>query len=90
MNQTLSSRLQPRPGRLLRTALAASAVAALAACGSAPRFNEADTAFKGRISVTDTPVVLAGKPVTLAGTDFTARLVKLSANKAVLLAALAA
>ena len=71
MNQTLSSRLQTRPGRLLRTALAASAVAALAACGSAPRFNEADTAFKGRISVTDTPVVLAGKPVTLAGTDFT-------------------
>lgn len=70
MNQTLSSRLPARPSRLLRTALAVSTVTALAACGSAPRFSETDTAFKGRISVTDTPVVYAGKPVTLAGTDF--------------------
>lgn len=57
--------------RLARTTLAVALALGLAACASTPRFDAADAGFKGRVSVTDTPVVLAGKPVTLAGRDFT-------------------
>ncbi|MFT3778762.1 MAG: YncE family protein [Ottowia sp.] len=77
MYPNLSSRQGALQGRLLRGVLAVSAALALAACasgpqsGGAPQFGAQDAAFKGRVSVTDTPVVLAGKPVTLAGRDFT-------------------
>lgn len=57
--------------RPVQTMLAASLALALAACASTAQFGAKDAAFKGRIGVTDTPVVLAGKPVTLAGRDFT-------------------
>lgn len=56
--------------RPVQTLLAASLALALAACASTAQFDAQDAVFKGRISVTDTPVVLAGKPVTLAGRDF--------------------
>ncbi|KQP36188.1 YncE family protein [Pseudorhodoferax sp. Leaf274] len=56
--------------RPVQTALAVAMALGLAACASGPQFNAQDAAFKGRISVTDTPVVLAGKPVQLAGRDF--------------------
>lgn len=56
--------------RPAQTLLAVSMALGLAACASGPQFDAQDAAFKGRVSVTDTPVVLAGKPVTLAGRDF--------------------
>lgn len=56
--------------RPAQTVLAVAMALGLAACASGPQFSAQDAAFKGRISVTDTPVVLAGKPVTLAGRDF--------------------
>ncbi|ARU05876.1 hypothetical protein CCO03_15405 [Comamonas serinivorans] len=84
MSPTLSSHPALR-GRLLRTTLAASLALALGACASsgpqapkagaqasAPQFGAQDANFKGRVNVVDTPVVLAGKPVTLAGSNFTA------------------
>ncbi|MGC3987007.1 MAG: ATP-binding protein [Pseudorhodoferax sp.] len=59
-----------RWARPVQTVLAVSMALGLAACASGPQFDASDAAFKGRIAVTDTPVVLAGKPVTLAGRDF--------------------
>jgi YVTN family beta-propeller protein len=56
--------------RAMRTALAVALTLALGACASGPQFTSQDPSFKGRVGVTDTPVVLAGKPVTLAGSDF--------------------
>ncbi|WP_326533206.1 YncE family protein [Pseudorhodoferax sp.] len=56
--------------RPVQTVLAVSMALGLAACASSPTFDAQDAAFKGRVSVADTPVVLAGKPVTLAGRDF--------------------
>ena len=65
--------------RAVPVAIAVSLALGLAACASgpqagsaksAPQFTTQDASFKGRVSVTDTPVVLAGKPVTLAGRDF--------------------
>lgn len=56
--------------RWVHTALAVALAAGLAGCASSPRFEAGDAAFKGRVSVVETPVVLAGQPVTLAGTDF--------------------
>ncbi|MDQ8024248.1 MAG: hypothetical protein REI94_20575 [Moraxellaceae bacterium] len=50
--------------------LAASVALALSACASAPQFGAKDVDFNGRVSVVDTPVVLAGKPVTLQGQSF--------------------
>lgn len=50
--------------------LAASVALALSACASAPQFGASDVDFNGRVSVVDTPVVLAGKPVTLQGQSF--------------------
>ncbi|WP_229882675.1 YncE family protein [Pseudorhodoferax aquiterrae] len=63
-------RTAARWARPLQTVLAASMALGLAACASGPQFDANDAAFKGRIAVTDTPVVLAGQPVTLAGRDF--------------------
>ena len=57
--------------RPVRTLLALSMALGLAACATGPQFDAQDASFKGRVSVVDTPVVLAGKPVTLAGSDFT-------------------
>lgn len=56
--------------RPVQTLLAVSMALGLAACASSPQFAADDAAFKGRVSVVDTPVVLAGQPVTLAGRDF--------------------
>ncbi|CAN7694645.1 ATP-binding protein [Pseudorhodoferax sp. LjRoot39] len=63
-------RTAARWARPVQTVLAVAMALGLAACASGPQFDANDAAFKGRISVTDTPVVLAGKPVTLAGRDF--------------------
>ena len=63
-------RIAARWARPVQTVLAVSMALGLAACASGPQFDANDAAFKGRIAVTDTPVVLAGKPVTLAGRDF--------------------
>ena len=58
-------------GRPVQTVLAVSMALGLAACASGPQFDAQDAAaFKGRVSLADTPMVLAGKPVTLAGSDF--------------------
>lgn len=76
----ISSRLAARH-RLLPTGLALAIALGLSACASgpqsgaasgAPLFSAQDAAFKGRVNVVDTPVVLAGKPVTLAGRNFKA------------------
>lgn len=56
--------------RPTQTLLAVSVALGLAACATGPQFDARDADFKGRVSVTDTPVVLAGQPVTLAGRDF--------------------
>lgn len=56
--------------RPVQTVLAVSMALGLAACASGPKFDAQDAAFKGRVNVADTPVVLAGKPVTLAGRNF--------------------
>lgn len=56
--------------RPARTLLAVAMALGLAACASGPQFQAQDAGFSGRVSVVDTPVVLAGKPVTLAGSDF--------------------
>jgi len=55
----------------VRTALAVALSLALGACAtSSPVFDTPDTGFKGRISVVDTPLVVAGTDVKLAGRDF--------------------
>lgn len=68
MNQR---RLASRLGRPAGTVLAAAVALALTACASVQPFGEKDVDFRGRVNVVDTPVVLAGQPVTLAGQDFT-------------------
>lgn len=70
MNTQLSQKRSAAPFRPVRTLLALSMALGLAACASGPQFDAQDASFKGRVSVVDTPVVLAGKPVTLAGSDF--------------------
>lgn len=70
MNNRRPAARSTRWVRPTHTLLAVSMALGLAACASGPQFDAEDAAFKGRVSVTDTPVVLAGKPVTLAGRDF--------------------
>ncbi|MBH1964424.1 MAG: YncE family protein [Comamonadaceae bacterium] len=52
-----------------RSIAALSLAVVLAACAS-PGFEAPDASFKGRVNVIETPVVLAGSNVKLAGQDF--------------------
>ncbi|THF64985.1 ATP-binding protein [Pseudothauera nasutitermitis] len=42
----------------------------MAACATAPSFDTPDASFKGRVNVVETPVVVPGTEVKLAGRDF--------------------
>ncbi|MFT3719678.1 YncE family protein [Pseudorhodoferax sp.] len=71
MSIRASAERSARWARPAQTILAVSMALGLAACASGPQFSAQDSGFKGRVSVADTPVVLAGQPVTLAGSNFT-------------------
>lgn len=70
MTIQLSQKRRAAPLRPVRSLLALSMALGLAACATGPQFDAQDASFKGRVSVVDTPVVLAGQAVTLAGSDF--------------------
>jgi len=53
-----------------RPVLAAALALSLGACATGPAFDTPDATFKGRVSVVDTPVVVAGGEVKLAGRGF--------------------
>ncbi len=53
-----------------RTAMLASLTVLVAACASAPSFDTPDAAFSGRVGLVETPVVVPGTQVKLAGSDF--------------------
>lgn len=57
-------------GRFARTMIAASLTLVLAACATSPAFETPDASFKGRVNVVETPLVIAGTDVKLAGRDF--------------------
>lgn len=54
-----------------KSALALSVALGLAACASSPSFDAPDANFKGTVSVVETPLVLPGTEVKLAGRNFT-------------------
>lgn len=60
-----------RPLALYKPIAAASLALVLAACASSPGFESPDASFKGQVSVVETPLVVAGTNVKLAGRDFT-------------------
>lgn len=69
MNHRPASASWERPAL---SALLVSMALGLAACATtAPGFETPDASFKGRVSVVDTPQVVPGGEVTLAGRDFT-------------------
>lgn len=62
--------LTPSLARLSVSFAAAAMLAACASTGSGPQFSKADDSFSGQVRVVESPVVYAGKPVKLAGTNF--------------------
>ena len=57
-------------GSATRPAALVAVATLLAACASAPSFDQPDASFNGSISVVDTPLVVPGTEVKLAGRNF--------------------
>lgn len=57
-------------GSFAKSALALALALGLTACASTSSFEAPDANFKGRVNVVDTPSVVAGTQVKLAGRDF--------------------
>ena len=62
--------MRKHPLALIKPIAAASLALVLAACASSPGFEAPDADFQGRVSLVETPVVVPGTNVKVAGRDF--------------------